>query len=220
MASDAVDRPRKELGRWIGGVVAVVGLGALFYLLWNRGGVTSWMEQSNPLWFFAAMSILPALGVPSAPLYIIAGATFGKGIGLIGSLLALGINATLCYWLAHSRFRPWIKQLLQRFGREIPDFKAENRGGVRFTLMVKLAPGLPTFVKNYALGAAGVPFSVYLGLTMLISGALALAFVVMGESVLEHDLRNVGAAAVAIAVLVGGFWWWRKRRARLDNVDP
>jgi hypothetical protein len=52
---------------------------------------------------------------------------------------------------------------------------------------------------------------------MLISGALAIAFVVMGESVLEHDLRNVGAAVVAIAVLVGGFWWYRKRRARLDQ---
>jgi hypothetical protein len=34
--------------------------------------------------------------------------------------------------------------------------------------MVKLAPGIPQFVKHYGLGVAGVPFGLYLGASMLI----------------------------------------------------
>lgn len=198
-------------------MAAVLAAGILLYLLWSawdHEAVMSWMRRANPIWFFVAMALLPALGVPFTPLFILAGATFGVGTGLILSLLAIAANVTLCYWIARSGLRPWLEKILRRFGYELPDFKSKGRSALRFTVIVKLAPGLPMFVKNYALGSAGVPFWLYFGASILITGAYAAAFVVLGESVLEHDMRSLAVTAVAVAVVAGAIWWWRKRRQR------
>ena len=52
---------------------------------------------------------VPAIGVPMTPLLLLAGATFGPGIGLLGSLLALALNLTLCYWIANL-MRPGLRR--------------------------------------------------------------------------------------------------------------
>jgi uncharacterized membrane protein YdjX (TVP38/TMEM64 family) len=93
------------------------------------------------------------------------------------------------------------------------------RGGstrfVRFALAVKLAPGVPAFVKHYGMAMVGVPFPVYFALSMLITGAYAVGFVVVGGSLLDHRLSRtaivIGALAAAIAV---GMWWSRRRQTR------
>jgi hypothetical protein len=63
------------------------------------------LHALRPLPYFAMMAVLPAIGIPISPLYILAGASFGIAVGLVGSLVALAVNATLCYWIS-SRLRP------------------------------------------------------------------------------------------------------------------
>src|SRR5262245_40680889 len=144
---------------WIKAVLLTLGLAALvavIWLAWNRGLITWWKEEARPLPFFAGMAIAPAFGVPISPLVVLAGATFGRRVGLIGSGMALAANLTLCYWIARSGLRPWFVRLLRRFDYELPDFQKKRKGSWRFTLMVKATPGIPQFVKNYGLGVAGV----------------------------------------------------------------
>ncbi|MGN6110920.1 MAG: hypothetical protein ACTHU0_37815 [Kofleriaceae bacterium] len=219
-----IARGSGPLWRWLRRALLVAGAAVVLYLawaIWKSGAVVDWMRSARPLPFFIALAVLPALGAPITPLFLAAGATFGIHVGLIGTALALAANLALCYWIARSRLRGPLEALLRRFGHALPDFRAPGRSALRWTLALKLAPGLPGFVKNYGLGAAGVPFPLYFGLSMLITGAYAAALVVLGESLFEHEVGRSVAVAVAIAAVVaGGVWWWWRRRRRRGSLTP
>jgi uncharacterized membrane protein YdjX (TVP38/TMEM64 family) len=183
-------------------VAALVGLALLLWTVWDREAIASWMSQARPLPYFAAAALLTTIGMPITPIFIVAGATFGVRIGLIGSLLALAASLAVTYWIA-LLLRPWIESLLRRFDRELPDLGQARKSALRLTVMVKLTPGIPSFLKSYGLAVAGVPFPLFLGVSLLITGAYAAALVVLGESLLEHDVGRIVALAAAIAFLVG-----------------
>ena len=156
-------------------VAALAGLALLVWRVWDHDAVLAWMRQASPVRYFTAMALLTVIGIPVTPLFVVAGATFGAAVGLIGSGLALAAALTMSYGIARGRMRRWLESLLRRFGSELPDFGEAGRNALRFTLMVKLTPGLPAFVKNYGLAAAGVPFPTFLGVSMLVTGAYAAA---------------------------------------------
>jgi uncharacterized membrane protein YdjX (TVP38/TMEM64 family) len=203
--------------RWVRRVLAllaVIGVALLVWAIWDHEAWIAWMQRARPLPFFAVMALLPALGVPTTPLFVLAGATFGTWIGVAGSLVALGANLALCYGLARG-LRVWMRALLRRFRYELPNLRERGGRAARFTIAVKLAPGVPSFVKHYGLGVAGVPFLVYFGLSMLITGTYAVLLVVLGRSLLAHRIGPTVWVVVAAIVLAALVWWWRRRsRAR------
>lgn len=194
-------------------VLALVGMVYLLWSAWDHEALMLWKEQAGPVPFFVAMAVLPAIGFPVTPFFILAGATFGVAVGLGGSFLALAANFALCFWLARSGLRPGIVRLLERFGIDLPNYEEGQQRALRFVLMVRFTPGVPAFAKNYLLGLAGVPFAMYLAVSMVVTGVYAAAFVVLGESVLEHDVRRTGAAVAVIALAALVFWWVRRRRS-------
>lgn len=197
--------------------VVVAGMAYLLWVIWDHPAVMSWVREARPLPFFIALALLPAVGVPTTPFFVIAGASFGVQVGLVGALLALAVNLAVSYWIARSGVRPRLESLMRRFDYELPDFQQEGKSALRFALLVKLAPGLPTFVKNYGLATAGVPFALYFGLSMLITGAYAAALIVLGESLIDHDVSSAVIAAAVVAALAAGLWWWSRRRGRGDH---
>lgn len=196
--------------------LTVVTAGIVLLVLWrawDREAMMRWKEEASPLAFFAVMAILPALGVPTTPLFILAGATFGRRLGLLGSALALAANLAVVYRIARSSLQPRLASLLQRFDYALPNFAEARKGAFRFALTLKLAPGVPAFVKNYGLGVARVPFALYFGLSMLISGIYGGALVVFGESIFAHRIdRAVVLAAIVVAGAAGLAWWSKRRR--------
>lgn len=200
------------------GASALLGLAALIWHAWDHQAFIAWREEAGVLPFFLAMAILPALGVPITPFFIVAGATFGVPIGLAGSAIALSANLVLCYWIARSGLRPWLARLLARTRYRIPDFQ-QGEGALRFALLVKLAPGVPVFIKHYLLGMAGVPFAIYFGVSALITGLYGGAFVVLGESLLEHDVGGSAAALVVLGVVAVAIYLWRRRIASRQSDE-
>lgn len=215
-AADSVEREQAKVRRLFR-PVRLVGLAALVLLLlllwsnWDHAAFLEWKRQVGALPFFAAMAILPAIGFPVTPFFVIAGATFGAKVGMAGSMVALLINFSLCYWVTQGGLRKRISDLAARHRVGLPDFHARRDRALRFVLLVKFAPGVPAFVKNYVLGLAGVPFGLYLGWSLLISGAYAFGFVVMGESVLEGDWRGLVIATVVLLAM--GAVVWRLKRS-------
>ncbi|MGY6519524.1 MAG: TVP38/TMEM64 family protein [Lysobacteraceae bacterium] len=197
------------------GVVVVLALLVALWQWFDREAFMAWKQQAGPVPFFAAMAVLPALGLPVTPFFIVAGATFGVAMGLGGSLAALLVNFSLCYWIARSGLRPFLLRVLGRFASRIPDFDGRRDRAVGFVLLVKFAPGVPAFAKNYLLGVAGVPFRLYLVLSMLISGVYAAAFVLLGESVLERDASGA-ALAVGVLLAAGLAFWWVRRKGMMN----
>jgi uncharacterized membrane protein YdjX (TVP38/TMEM64 family) len=206
-------------GRWLVlrvlGPVAVAVLLAALWLLWNYQDLLAWKQEAGALPFFALMAVLPLLGVPMTPFFVLAGAMFGAVTGLIGSAVALAVNLLLGHWVAHSALRPYLTRFLQQRTRyRLPDLGADVQDAVRFTVLVRLAPGVPLFLKNYVLGLAGIPLRSYFWLSMLLTGVYGVGFVLLGESMLAHNLAE---AALAVALLgAAGFalYRWRRRTGR------
>ncbi|HEX3475935.1 MAG TPA: VTT domain-containing protein [Kofleriaceae bacterium] len=209
-------RSPRPYARWVRFALAAGALAAVVYLVWSaydHAAVMAWLRELRPLPFFAATAVLPALGIPTTPLYIFAGASFGPALGLIGSWIALAVNLVLCYGIARW-LRPQLARVLRRFRTELPDLAERDRGVVKFTLGVKLAPGAPTFVKNYVLGFVGVPFKTYFAVSMLFTGVYAAAFVMMGDSLVEHELGRTAIAAGALVAAIALAIAWRRRKQR------
>lgn len=196
-----------------------IGLAIVAYLawaIWDYEALMAWIERARPLPFFAAMAALPAVGLPSTPFYLLAGATFDLRIALVGTALALAANLVFCYFVGHAGLRQRLVSLFERFGYTLPDFDPEAgmslRRTVRFTAMVKLAPGVPSFVKHYGLGATRVPFAIYFAVAMLVSGTYAIALILLGDSLFEHELGRGAIASIAAIVLALVFRAWSRRQ--------
>src|SRR5688572_8768341 len=94
----------------------------VFRSVWDREAVVVWLQQKNPVVFFAAITLLFVIGLPLTPMFVIAGATFGMRIGLLGSLLALAGSLILTYRIAQSSVKPRLARLLERFDYDLPNF--------------------------------------------------------------------------------------------------
>lgn len=197
-------------GRWwrVAAVLLAAGVLLWGWQRWDAEAFQAWLQKAGPVPFFLALAVLPAAGVPTTPFYILAGATFGVTAGLAGSAASLAVNLLLCHWIVHSGMRRWLQRWLERSGRTLPVLQEGK--AVKFTLLVKLAPGVPAFAKTYLLVLAGVPFRIYFWLSFAVTMAYAATFVVLGESVWERDFRQLGWAAGTLAAL--GLLVWAARR--------
>ncbi len=208
--------PRRGVAVWArrAGIAAlVVVLGYVMISIWDRDALVRWMSAVSPVPFFLVMAVLPAIGAPLSPFMIVAGAMFGIWVGLIVSIAAIAISLCIGYAIAHSKLRPRIVSLFGRFGYKVPDFTAGGRSAWRFAAAIKLTPALPAFAKMYVLAVTAVPFPIFFGVSLAISGAFAVAWIVLGDSLLAHDMNHTTVAAIAIAVLaVVAVMWWRRRR--------
>ena len=195
-------------------LVALAGLALLVWVVWDGDAFAAWMREARPLPYFAAMCALTAVGAPLMPFFLVAGATFGVATGLVGSALALAGSLAASFLLARSWLRPWLVSLLRRYGRELPDYGEKGKGAFRFVVTVKFAPGVPASLKNACLVVAGVPFPLYFGMSFLISGLYGAALILVGESLLDHDLGRALPIAGVGAAMALALWWWLRRRAR------
>jgi uncharacterized membrane protein YdjX (TVP38/TMEM64 family) len=141
-----------------------------------------------------------------------AGASFGAVVGLIGSLIALAVHLVVCFWIARHLRGP-LESLLRRFGYQLPDLGRRGKGSLRFVFAVKVAPGIPAFVKHYGLGLAGVAFAPYFAVAMVISGLYIAAFVILGNSLFDHDTGRVLTIVAVLAGMAALVMWLRRRGA-------
>jgi len=180
---------------------------------WDQTAFLAWKQEVGPVTFFAALAVLPAIGVPTTPFFMLAGMTFGLTIGLLGTAASLAINMVLCFWIARSGLRTSLRRLLARWGRELPQVAGSE--AVRFAVLVKLTPGVPAFIKQYALGLSGMKFGPYFWVSFLITLPYAFAFVVLGESIFAFDWKQGIGALLALLGLSGAVWgvryWWQQR---------
>jgi uncharacterized membrane protein YdjX (TVP38/TMEM64 family) len=186
----------------------------LLWLVWDHQAMIEWMRNARVFPFFLAMTCLSTIGVPITPFFVLAGATFGTGTALIGTLIALAVHVTLCYWIGRTALRPRLVALLQRFGHDLPDFDdpaQRTSRAARFTTLISMTP-MPGVVKKYGLGAARVPFAIAFAIQMLITGAYAASLIVLGYSVFQHDLGPETIILLVAAAIGLIAWRWSRRR--------
>lgn len=156
-----------------------------------------WLATANPLLLFLAMVALPLAGFPVSPLWVLAGAAFGVFWGFLFSLAALAANLAVAYLLATRVLRSFLQQLLARRGITVP--RALPSEYVKLTVVLRITPGVPLFVQNYALGLSDIPFRIFFLVSLPFQAAYAFAFIKFGESIFA---MKGGGVLLAVCLLV------------------
>jgi uncharacterized membrane protein YdjX (TVP38/TMEM64 family) len=217
VSGQSLQRSSGDLALRIVGGIALVTILVVLWSWWDHAAFLEWKEEAGPLPFFAALSILPAIGFPTTPFYVLAGLLFGIAGGLIGSAIALAVNLLLSFWIARSGLRPWLEAIVEKTRFSMPEMS--ERRALRFALLVKFTPGAPTVIKTYLIALSGVPFWIYFVLSYTVTLAWAAGFIVLGESMLDRDFSQAAAAAAVLAVLGLGTWFLLRRRRRRNEAD-
>jgi uncharacterized membrane protein YdjX (TVP38/TMEM64 family) len=89
---------------------ALVGL-LVWVLVWHWQAFLAWKAQAGFWPFFICLTLLPLVGIPTTPLFVLAGATFDLVTALAGCALAIAANLALSYWLARRWLRDWLAYL-------------------------------------------------------------------------------------------------------------
>ncbi|MCC5848491.1 MAG: VTT domain-containing protein [Verrucomicrobia bacterium] len=175
----------------------------------DQEALRAWKETAPPHLFFGALTFLPLIGLPTTPFFMVAGATYGIAVALVGTAIALAANLMLSWWITASGLRPVVEKILAKTKHKLPNIG--NDRGVRFTILVRMVPAMPNFVKNYLLCLAGVSLPIYFSLSMAISFTYAVPFILLGESVFDQDVSTlVIAVSVLVLLSVGAHFLSRK----------
>jgi uncharacterized membrane protein YdjX (TVP38/TMEM64 family) len=220
MASES-PLPRKKLPLVPLGIAAVVvGAAALLvargldYKALVAQGLAL-LRSMGPWTFFSGMALLPALSFPLSAFTLLAGELFAPLLTLPGvilaSLVAIGLDLALTYWLARYALRPLLSGLATRYGYAIPKVTPSNALSV--ALAVRLTPGPPFFVQGYLLGMAEVPFRMYMVVSMVCQLPWALGCIILGKGLFNGNFTTAiyGVSVLVLATLA--IQWIRKRNA-------
>ena len=184
----------------LGAIAVVIGAFLLLKLVSPRQAI-EYISELGPVPFFASLAILPAFAAPITPWYLLAGPAFGLKVAIPGCIAAITVNIAVTYVAARWLMRPLIVRLMERTGYTVPVVRPEDRWQV--TLLVRITPGPPFFIQSYLLGLAGVPFSIYLLVSVPVAALMGVGVIVFGESLLSGRSGQVviGVSMIIVAVI-------------------
>ncbi len=200
--------------------------GVVYLLIDHRAGLidlahrtTAFVRDQGPVPFFAALAVLPAVGLPVSAFYLAAGAVFPLWVSLVGTAIGLAINIVLTYWMARKWFRGGVERLLRRTRYKIPVVAATDH--VRLTLFLRLMPGPPFFLQSYILGTVKVPFPTYFLISIGTQILIASGFIVLGSAFYSSSFGRA-LIAIIIVVLAAIIIQWTRRllERRGRTSDP
>ncbi|MFO7724467.1 MAG: hypothetical protein R6V45_02875 [Oceanipulchritudo sp.] len=151
--------------------------------------------------YFLALVVLPATGFPMTVFYLSALpvlGTHGKVTGVLLVWAALGLNMILTRYVARGVFHPAIEWALRHRNLKVPKLRRETEWKV--VLATRISP-LPFALQNYLLALGHARWRTYLGLSLPIQGAIGLAVMLLGESILTGGLAYVLLALFLLLVL-------------------
>ncbi len=197
------------------GLLLLIGLSLL---LWAGTDWRLWAEQVthlHPGVFLVAMSLLPVVGFPISAFYFFAGVVYGWQIGIPICLAALAINMSLSYIFTRTLLRAPLSELVRRRGLELPQVK-RAKYQFRMTFLIRTVPGAPFPLQNYILALAGIPFKIYLPVSLAAQGVIGSVVIVTSSLLtlhLEPWMLILGALVFFVtAGLIGSAIFSRRER--------
>ena len=189
-------------------LVVVAGYFALrgVNLRGSFAGAMGQVRAAGPLVFFAAMAVLPALGMPISVFILMAGPAFAPQLGRGGVLAACAVSnllsISLGYWLARRWLRPWLQKFVERSGHKVPQVARADQFEV--ALLLRITPGPPFFLQNFLLGLGEIPFPLYLAVSWLVVMLNTTGLVIFGAALVNGKAREavLGISLFIAALLV------------------
>lgn len=166
--------------------------------------------------FFLMVALLPMVGFPISPLFIIAGIRFGVVWAIPFSLTALAVNLILAYWVSTKVLHNFIQKIANHWNYDLP--KVSQKNATKWVFVIRLC-GAPLAVQNYLLGLSCVPIWPYLWVSMATQIPIVIGVIIFGDSFFSGSM---GKALIGLGLLVVAFIafsYFRKRYAQ-SNPGP
>ena len=187
-------------------LIMVVIVGIFTWLYWEELSPLIF-EIGNQFWskmgdfpaviFFGLMVFLPLFPIPISLFYLITGSIYGVGFSLAASTVVIFVNLSLAHYLATGFLRPFIDKIVSKYSYTVPQLSPTEY--IKLSIVLRITPGIPYFLKNYLNSLAGVPFKPYILIAWPLEVLWALAFIVLGESAFEGSL---GLALYGICLVI------------------
>lgn len=161
--------------------------------------------------YFMAFAIMPAFGVPLSLFYLTALTVMGSGnifVGLALGILAVALNIAITNLVSRSFLHPVIERIIRKRNLSIPKIKPENEW--KLVAALRVSP-IPFAIQNYLLSLGHSRWRYYLGLSIVIQGAIGVTIMLVGESILKGGLGYVLLAVFAFLALNLAVDYFRKR---------
>jgi uncharacterized membrane protein YdjX (TVP38/TMEM64 family) len=183
------------------------------HALVDRG--VSVLRSAGPWGFFAAMAVLPAVGVPLLTFALTAGPAFSAQMGT-GGVLAAGLgaitfNLTLTYWIATRELRPFLVRLVERLGHRVPRVEPEDMTDL--IVFVRVMPGIPFPIQNYLLGLAAAPPLRYFAISCVAAWVYNTGFILFGDALLSGKGGRIAFSASLIVAVAAATHFVRRHLA-------
>ena len=177
-----------------------------------------------PILFFIAMVVLPGLGIPSTPFFILAGLVFVPMLGPLSTILlitaALTLNILWTYLLAVGPGRRMVAKILRKKADRLPALSEANR--LYIVCLLRISPMIPLFIQNYFLGLARVPLRQNLIVGAIAQAIYASLFITFGKALFSGKEGTTFFIVLAIATtFLLGFALHKelKRQTQTDEVS-
>lgn len=203
--------------RWIvaGAVVLAAAATGAAILLWREidwTGVTQFVARLDAVPLVLAMSLLPLLGFPILPVYLVAGARFGAiGGGAVVTLVSAA-HLVGSYIVARTVLRGPLQRLLARWHTHLPEIPRDEEPMVAF--IAALIPGLPYFARNYLFAMAGLRLRIYFWISLPIYVARSYVSILVGHlsSAPDRNRLIMLAGVETLKVVICAIVLWRLRQ--------
>ncbi|QDU77493.1 TVP38/TMEM64 family inner membrane protein YdjZ [Bremerella volcania] len=156
-----------QVVRWIAVLVGAISLILIVRSLPTKdllASLETWISSLGiwgPVVLTIAYIVATVLLVPGTILTLVAGATFGLGIGTVVVSIGSTIGASLCFLIARYGVRRHVTQWAERYPLFAAIDSAIGEGGWKIVALLRLSPAIPFNVQNYLYGLTSIRFWPY-----------------------------------------------------------
>lgn len=180
-----------------------------------REALAEW-ELLGPL-VFIGLQVLQVVVfiIPGEVVQIAGGYLYGPWLGLIYSLIGIGLGSAGAFFIGRGLGRPFVEALLRQEAVQRLDRLLSRGGGVAALFLLFLLPGVPKDALCYVAGLSAIPFLIFLGVSLLGRLPALLISVVFGSELAQREWPVVIAIAVGAGSLLLLSWFFRRRLSQL-----
>lgn len=166
-----------------------------------------------PWAIFLAIAILPGFGFPASPLLLLAGLVWGSSATSCGlALAAVALNIVWTHGLARGPGKSVVIRLLGNRWDHLSTLPRTDLA--KMAWLLRVTPGVPLFVQNYAIGVLGIPLRFSLLTALPVAGLFVCGFVLTGGAIFEGRTGLIVSGICLVAAAVVAARLFGKRCAR------
>ncbi len=228
VAEDAVPFDRRWVMRWL---IVIIVAGLVLGLVWDAlfgrlfpfqpSDIGDWLGKAGPwapvVYIGAMIVAIVASPIPSAPLDIAAGLTFGLFWGTIYTLIGAEIGAVIAFLIARRLGRPRLARRLSLEAMGHIDDLSE-RVGVRAIIVMRLLPAFNFDWVSYAAGLTAISLARFAIATLIGMTPPVIAITAVGSTYGDSPVLSISILVVLVLLATGPLMVLLRRSRRAPMI--